>query len=87
MENGYKALTEQVQSSFNGKPKQSHSNRKGVACIFRGGRNEEKITWAPKGASRLGEGGNLFRGARKSHFPRFSEDSFIDENIEKFWEF
>jgi len=58
---------------FQRKTKTITCNRKGVACIFRGGCNEEKITWAPKGASRLGEGGNLFQGLENpiSHdFPR-----------------
>ena len=39
--NGDRIVFEQVQSSFNGKPKQSHGNRKSVACIFRGIRTEE----------------------------------------------
>ena len=38
----YRLLSEQVQSSFNGKPKQSHGTRKSVACIFRGVRTDEE---------------------------------------------
>ena len=37
-------VSEQVQSSFNGKPKQSYGNRKSVACIFRGVRIEEECS-------------------------------------------
>ena len=58
---------------------------RGVACIFRGVRTVENVHEAPKARAAEGSGGmppTSFR-ARKCHFPCFSGNSFINQNITK----